>query len=126
MQFEFYVINYNINKRKTEMFNIFQNCMVQKYTEKEIKKYLRSPRKYKYETFSKEVTYGFEGLCKHIDSIIAWQERGRCEYEISAGNKFEDNCNNLNSWDCYEQAHANIETIVRDCIHQFKSQKKQE
>ena len=51
MQFEYYVLNYNHNKRKVEPFNIFCNVWVQKLTEKEVKKYLRSPKNYKYESF---------------------------------------------------------------------------
>ena len=44
MQFEYYVLNYNPNAKKIEPFNIFMNCYVQEYTEKAIKKYLRSPK----------------------------------------------------------------------------------
>ena len=42
MQFEYYVLNYNSNTKKIEPFNIFRNCHVQEYTEKAIKKHLRS------------------------------------------------------------------------------------
>lgn len=124
MKFEFNVINYNFNKRTTEMFNIFNNINVNEHTEKEIKKYVRSPKKYKSSRNGVEL-YGFEALCKEIDSIIKWQEWGRCEYEISAGWKFEEDCSNLKAWDCYDQAHANIEIIVRECLYQYKKQKKE-
>lgn len=127
MQFEFYVLNYDFNKRTTEMFNIFRNCHVQKCTEKAIKKYLRSPTNYKYEyssIFQKEPLYGFDALCEEIDYIIKWQECGRCQYEICAGYKFEQDINNMKAWDCWEQAHANIRTITYDCIRQYKEQLK--
>ena len=65
MQFEFYVLNYNSNKNKVEMFNIFNNILVQEHTEKAVRKYLRSPKNFKYELFSnREVIYGFDGLVK--------------------------------------------------------------
>ena len=48
MQFEYYVLNYDTNKKKVENFNIFRNCLVQEHTEKAVRKYLRSPKNYKY------------------------------------------------------------------------------
>lgn len=130
MQFEFYVLNYNFNKKTTEMFNVFQNCKVQKYTEEAIRKYLRSPKKFKHirRDYSKKediTLYGFEALCAKIDIIIKSEEWGRSEYEISAGYKFENNCDNLKSWDCYDQASPNIEIITRECIYQYKKQLKE-
>ena len=52
MQFEYYALNYDANKKKVEPFNIF-NCWVQEKTEKEIRKYLRNPKNYKYKSFGK-------------------------------------------------------------------------
>lgn len=120
MQFEYYVLNYDHNKQKVEPFNIFNNVWVQKLTEREVIKYLRSPKKYKYESFfgEKEIICGFDGLVKRIDGIIAGEEWGRCGY------KFETDCNKLQATDCYEQAHMNIETITREVIRQYKEQKK--
>lgn len=124
MQFEFYVLNYNHNKRKVEMFNIFQNIHVQEYTEKAVKKYLRSPKKFSYKPFCKdeEVIYGFDALVREIDSIIAWQERGRSEYECSCGYAFETDCNKLEKIDCYMQAKPNIVIIAYEVIRQYKEQ----
>ena len=118
----------NVIKRdgKIEPFNIFRNCYVQEYTEKAIKKYLRSPKNYKYERYGEDTSYGFEGLCKEIERIIQWQEWGRCEYEISVGDAFEKDCNKLEKWDCYMQAKSNIPMIARECIYQYKEQRKEE
>ena len=90
MQFEYYVLNYDINKKKVEPFNIFNNCWVQEQTEKEIKKYIRNPKNYKYKSFWKDEKelYGFDALVKRIDGIIAGEEWGRCEYEMCVGEKF--------------------------------------
>ena len=81
MQFEYYVLNYDCNKKKVENFNIFRNCLVQEYTEKAVRKYLRAPKKYKHivqhenKFLGREeiAIYGFNALVKEIDRIIAWQ-----------------------------------------------------
>ena len=134
MQFEYYVLNYNSNTKKIEPFNIFRNHSVQEYTEKAIKKYLRSPKNYKYVVQHKNdflgreeiAVYGFDALVKEIDSIIAWQERGRREYECSVGDAFTTDCNKLEKWDCYMQAKSNIPMIARECIYQYKEQRKEQ
>lgn len=126
MQFEYYVLNYNPNAKKIEPFNIFRNCYVQEYTEKAIKKYLRSPKNYKYERYGEDTLYGFEGLCKEIERIIQWQEWSRREYEISVGDSFEKDCNKLEKWDCYMQTKPNTPMIARECIYQYKEQRKEQ
>ena len=126
MQFEYYVLNYNPNAKKIEPFNIFRNCYVQEYIEKAIKKYLRSPKNYKYERYGEDTLYGFEGLCQEIERIIQWQEWSRREYEISVGDAFEKDCDYLEKWDCYMQAKSNIPMIARECIYQYKEQRKEE
>ena len=126
MQFEYYVLNYNPNAKKIEPFNIFRNCYVQEYTEKAIKKYLRSPKNYKYERYGEDTLYGFEGLCQEIERIIQWQEWSRREYEISVGDAFEKDCEYLEKWDCYMQAKHNIPMIARECIYQYKEQRKEQ
>ena len=132
MQFEYYVLNYDTNKKKVENFNIFQNCLVQEYTEKAVKKYLRSPKNYKYVVQHKNdflgreeiVVYGFEALVKEIDSIIKWREWSKREYEISVGDAFETDINKLEKWDTYSQAHPNAEIIAYTVIRQYKEQLK--
>lgn len=125
MQFEYYVLNYDFNKQQVEYFNIFRNIHVQECVEKAIKKYLRSPKSYKYERYCEgESIYGFDGLCADIERTIMWQEWGRREYEISVGDAFEDDCNKLEKWDCFMQAKPNIPMIARECIYQYKEAKK--
>ena len=126
MQFEYYVLNYDTNKKNVIPFNIFRNIHVQECTEREIRKYLRSPKNYTYKSFDgKEEIYGFDALVKEIDGIIKWQEWSRRQYEVSVGDAFEDNCEKLEKWDCYGQAHMNIEMIAREVIRQYKQQKKE-
>ena len=127
IQFEYYVLNYNHNKKQIEPYNIFNNIYVQEYTEKEIKKYLRNPKNYLYKSFDgKEEIYGFDGLVKEVDHIIKWQEWSRCGYEMGVCYKFENDCKNIMHMYYYEQAHMNIEMITREMIRQYKEQKKEE
>ena len=93
MQFEYYVLNYDINKNKVITFNIFRNIHVQEWSEKAVRKYLRSPKNFTYKSFDgKEILHGFDALVEEIDRTIAWQERGRREYEVSVGDAFETDC----------------------------------
>ena len=134
MQFEYYVLNYDFNKKKVINYNIFNNIRVQEWTEKEVRKYLRAPKKYKhivqYENKfldREEITiYGFDALVKEIDSIIAWQERGRREYECSVGDAFETDINNYEKCDTYSQANPNMVIIAHEVIRQYKEQLKKE
>ena len=99
MQFEFYVLNYDFNKKKVVNYNIFNNIRVQEWTEKAVRKYLRSPKKFKYESFfNKEVIYGFDALVREIDGIIKWGEWSKREYEIGVCDAFETDINKLEKW----------------------------
>ena len=125
MQFEYYVLNYDTNKNKVIPFNIFRNIHVQECTEREVRKYLRSPKNYVYKSFDgKEEIYGFHGRVKEIDHIIKWQEWSRREYEVSVGDAFETDCEKLEKWDCYGQAKPNMKMITYEVIRQYKEQKK--
>lgn len=134
MQFEFYVLNYDTNKKKVINYNIFNNINVQEWTEKAVRKYLRAPKKFKHIVQSENkflgreeiAIYGFDALVEEIDSIIAWQERGRREYEISVADAFETDCEKLEKWDCYGQAKPNMKMITREVIWQYKQQKKKD
>ena len=156
IQFEYYVLNYDHNKDKIVLFNIFDNYYVQEQTEKEIRKYIRNPKNYKYDSFFKdeEPVYGFDGLCKRFETIIRCEEWARCEYEIAVGGIFITELSDiirevergeigaddiyeeiqkknkysskLEKWDCFQQAQKNISMIMRECIWQYKQQKKKE
>ena len=130
MQFKFYVLNYNWNKKCVENFNIFNNISLNDAVEKEVRKYLRSPKKYcclKHGLWVGEhiYIYGFDGLCETIKSLIMWQEWSRREYEISVGDAFEDDLDNFEKWDCYQQCVPNIPIITREVIWQYKQQLKE-
>lgn len=124
--FEFYVLNYNHNSKKVEMFNIFNNWVLDEAVQKEVKKYLRSSGKYKYTEYNyktKENNYifGFEGFKQKILSLIKWQESCRCEYEIGVTEPFTQDLNTIEKWDCYMQCKPNIEIICHEVIRQYKT-----
>ena len=125
VQFEYYVLNDDFNKRKIEPFNIFRNVWVNDRTLKAVKKYVRAPSKFKFESWrSKEVFYGFEAFVKELDQIIMCEEWSRCEYEILVNGMFSDE-DHVQKIDCYEQCKPNMEMIAREVIYQYKKQLKQ-
>ena len=131
MKFEYYVLNYNWNKKCVENFNIFNNISLNNEVEKEVRKYVKSPSKYYYQTYDfktkrKNYIYGFDGLCKTISNLIMWQEWARREYEISVGDAFEKDITKFEKWDCYQQCKPNIAMITREVIWQYKKQLKKE
>lgn len=122
--FKYYVLNYDFNRRKVEMFNIFQNWILDEAAQKEVKKYIRSPSKYK--SWHDDSISGFEAFKKEILSLIKWQEWSRREYEISVGDAFEEDIAKLEKWDCYDQCVPNIDMICHEIIRQYKEYKKNE
>lgn len=118
-KFEFYVLNYDFNHSKVINFNIFDNSRVYTDTLKEVKRYCRSPKNYKYNYYSirgDKVITGFEGLCEAIKMALR-QEWSRCEYEVMVGSMFDDK---QEKWDCYSQAVPNIEIIARECVRAYR------
>lgn len=134
VNFKYYVLNYDINGRKVEMFNVFQNSAVNKYANKEVRKFIRNQKAYYHkeyitrypEPMEEKRTYGFEGFVKGLRSIIRWQEWSRREYEISVGDAFETDCTKLEKWDCADQCEPNMEMIAREIIYQYKQAMKDE
>lgn len=134
MQFEYYVLNYDTNKKKVINYNIFNNINVQEWTEKAVRKYLRAPKKFKhivqYENkfLGKEeiALYGFDALVKEIERNIMHEQWGRREYEISVSDAFESDIDNLEKWDVYQQAKPNMIIITHEVIRQYKEQLKKE
>lgn len=127
MKLEYYVMNYDSNSQRVEYYNIFRNSRVHESTEKETKKYLRSPKKYEYRDYtSGEVTIGFDGFVKMLNRIICCEEWSRREYEISVADAFEDDVNKLVKVDCYMQTVPNMRMIAREVLWQYKHQDEME
>lgn len=104
-KFEFYALNYNFNSKKVEMFNIFNNVHVYDRTLELCKKWYKDMY--------------FDKFVKELDNIIKYEEWGRREYEISVGDAFETDLDKFEKWDCYKQAHANIETIAYSVLRKY-------
>lgn len=107
--FEFYVVNYDFNKKRCEMFNIFRNIHVYDYCLKAVKLYAEN--KVEYAEFRKEVL-----------GIIQWQEWSRVEYECSVGEPFPKTVEELQKIDCYWQAEPNIDNICLMLIERYKNE----
>ena len=90
--FEYYVLNYDWNKKCVENFNIFDNISLHEATEKLVRKYLKAPSKFEYAKRSfgepQPIIHGFDGFWKALESLIMLQEWGRREYEISVCDSF--------------------------------------
>lgn len=104
--FEFYVLNYDHNKSKVVNYNIFNNIYVYEKTLKLC------------EAFYNDVIDSQE-LTKKLDEVIKYEEWCRCEYEVLVGGLSVDSVNELEKWNCYAQAHANIEIIAQYCIDTY-------
>lgn len=129
--FTFYTKRYDINHHKIEDWNIFNNWLVEDAVRKEVRKYLRNPSKYKcskysYATNEEEIIFGFDGLCRELDSIFKWQFWSRVEYEFSMGAPFEEDATRLEKIDCYSALKPNIPMIAREVIYQYKQQVKEQ
>ena len=121
VKLEYFVLNHDFNAKKVFMYNIFNNINVYEFTIKAVKKYLRNPKKFEKRLFDKEITlYGYKAFVEELRSIIAWQEWGRVEYEISAGAPFETDCDKLQKVDCYYQFLPNKELVADYVINQYK------
>lgn len=105
-KYEFYVLNYDINQRKVINYNIFRNWLVCQDVTENVEKYVNGK-------------ISLNKLREQVRLAIAWQERSRCEYEISVGDAFETDCSKLEKWDCYMQAFPNINLITEMCINKY-------
>lgn len=86
--FKWYVLNYNINQKKIEQWNIFENINVSKNCLEAVKEYIKHPSEYVYHDYDNNETKGFDGLCAKFQSILRCELWARREYEISVGDAF--------------------------------------
>lgn len=129
IKFKYYVLNYDFNSKKVIMYNIFNNWKLNEDVFKRVKKYIRSPKKYKYREFTfveKEdiEIYGFEAFKRDVLGSIRRQEWSRVEYEIGVTEPFPNEKSKIEKWDCYAQCEPNIEAICHEVIRQYKESKK--
>ena len=96
---QFYVLNYDFNKRQIVHYNIFNNIHVYESTLELIKDY-------------NDNKYSFDEFVKELINIVKWQEWSRREYEISVGDAFEEDLDKFEKWDCFEQFKPNAEMFA--------------
>lgn len=124
--FKFYVLHYDHIAKKVDAYNIFNNLKVYRRTMEEVERYCRLEDEYKYVRHGlnhTDVLYGFEAFVKNLDGIIQCEEWSRREYEISVADAFENDLSKFEKWDCYQQAHPNMEIIAREVIKNYKESK---
>lgn len=107
--FEYYVLNYDHNKKQVYRFNVFSNINVYNWTLAAVKKHLRNKKLFTY-----------EDLKEDIRKNIMNQEWSRYEYEISVGDPFPDEKSQFVKLDAYYQCQDNIELITDMVIKRYK------
>lgn len=104
---EFYVLRYDFNAKKIVNFNIFNNYRLYEAAVEEAQKLIRGE-------------IDFAEFKEELRKDIMWQEWSRFEYEISVGRPFEENCENLEKWDCYAQALPNLDLIAGMVVREVR------
>ena len=105
---EFYVLNWDHNERKIVNFNIFRNIRLREAAIEDAEKFING-----------EID-NFNDFKDALRRDIQWQEWGRYEYEISVGRPFEENCENLEKWDCFAQAVPNLGLIAGMVVREVR------
>ena len=107
--FEYYVLNYDHNKKQIYRFNVFSNINVYNWTLAAVKKHLRNKKLFTY-----------EDLQEDIRKSIMNQEWSRYQYEISVGEPFPMENSKFEKIDAYYQCQDNIELITDMVIKRYK------
>ena len=124
MIFEYYVLNYEINRDKVIMFNIFNNIRLNEETYKCVKRYVKQNDEYTYKVYNNNYSgtielRGYEAFKTEILNNIRWQEWSRVEYEIGVTEPFPNKKSKIEKWDCYSQCEPNIDAICHEIIRQY-------
>lgn len=107
LDFEYYAMNYDWNKKTVYMYNIFNNVNVYSDTVKNVVRYLTD-------------AISYEEFVKELGEAIRHEMWARREYEISVSDAFDTNIDNYKKYDVWYQAKPNIETIARSVISKAK------
>ena len=107
MKLEYYVLNYDFNKKEVVPFNIFGNYYVNQKAVELATEYLTCKLPY-------------DEMKEEFRRAMQYELWGRRQYEISVGDAFEDDCSKLEKWDCYAQALPNLELIVRYIVKEVQ------
>lgn len=126
MKFEWFILNYDYNNKKTKSVNIFDEDYIQQQVEKAIKKYLRAPSKFEYLSYTppgreNRNLYGFDALVREIASILRQEDADYFETHFFPS--FPIDYDEPQPWGLYEQCEPNLVELTHSCIRQFKAQK---
>lgn len=126
MIFEYYVLNYDINRNKVIMFNVFNNIRLNEATYECVERYVNQNEEYTYKIYSYNddiELHGYEAFKHEILNNIKWQEWSRVEYEIGVTEPFPNKKSKIEKWDCYSQCEPNIDAICGEIIRQYVNYK---
>lgn len=99
---EWYVLNYEWNKRKIIKYNIFNNINFKEGIENLLKEF---------------ITY--EDFIERLDSLLKYCFWCKREYEISVGDLFEQDLNKYEKIDVYSQIKPNIKILAKYIIDKY-------
>lgn len=103
--FEWYVLNYDINRKKVINFNIFRNWLLE---ERVI-------------DLCRDYDGDFDKFVHELDRAVMWQEWARTEYEILVGNEFGGG--KFEKWDCYSQVKPNMKILAQYVLTEWEKHK---
>lgn len=109
--FEWYVLNEDMNHRKIVMFNIFNNISLYEETVKLCEEY----------DYTGDMS--FEEFTKELRRLIQWQEWARREYEIMVAPLWSEKQEDWRKIDCYQQAEPNIERVAEHVLKVYEENK---
>lgn len=100
---EWYVLNYDVNRRKIYNFNIFNHWKFCEGVDRLLTEF--------------NTDGDFNKFCKGLDSELKYYFMYRREYEISVGDAFEENLDRYEKYDVYSQLHPNLTALAYYIIH---------
>ena len=100
---EWYVLNYDVNRRKIYNFNIFNHWKFCEGVDRLLTEF--------------NTDGDFNKFCKGLDSELKYYFMYRREYEISVGDAFEENLDRYEKYDVYSQLYPNLTALAYYIIH---------
>ena len=111
VDFEWYVMNDDFNKKEIAPYNIFNNRYIFEETNKLCVKYKRNKM-------------NFEDFTEELRRIIMYELWSRCQYEIIVSSLFDKNEETFKKIDCYEQVLPNIKILAKYVLEEYYPQLK--
>lgn len=100
---EWYVLNYDVNKRKIYNFNIFNHWKFCEDVDRLLAEF--------------NANGDFNKFRSGLDLELKYYFMYRREYEISVGDAFEENLDRYEKYDVYSQLYPNLTALAYYIIH---------